>query len=108
MKYIISEQQSNFLLHQLLDEIFEGYTEHWVKGEKLIFVDDKLVMIWGPSTAYFSKELITQVQGVLFYDSMKDFRDSIRDWFLQRFPVSINNPNMYGIKFKDFSDLNSK
>lgn len=108
MKFIISEQQSNFLLHQLLDEIFEGYTELWVKGEKLIFVGDKLVMIWGPTTAYFSKELIKQVQGVLFYDSMKDFKDSIRDWFLQHFPVSIKNPNMYGIKFKDFSDLNIK
>lgn len=109
MKFIISEQQSNFLLHDLLDEMFEGYNLVWSKsGERLIFVDDKLMMVWTPTKAVLSKDILERAQSVLFYDSMNDFKKSVREWFLNHFPVSINNANMYGFSFRDLSNYVQK
>lgn len=109
MKFIISEQQSNFLLHDLLDEMFEDHYLVWSKGgERLIFVKDKLMMVLNPTKAILSKDILEKVQGVLFYDSMNDFKKSVREWFLNHFPVSINNANMYGFTFKDLSNYIQK
>ena len=64
MKIIISEQQSNFLLHDLLDELFKGYREEYVAtGEKLIYVGDKLMMIWQPTKAILSKDIMERYKG---------------------------------------------
>lgn len=103
MKFIITEQQSNFLLHDILDKIFKGhYVEHVETGESLIYVKDKLMMIKEPTKAVFSKDILDKVQNVLFYDSMKDFKDSVREWFLNNFPVRSGYEKLYGITFKDF------
>ena len=103
MKFIITEQQSNFLLHDMLDEMFKGHhVEHVETGESLIYVKDNLMMIKEPTKAVFSKDIIDKVQNVLFYDSMKDFKDSVREWFLNNFPVRSGYEKLYGITFKDF------
>lgn len=105
MKIIISEQQSNFLLHDLLDELFQGYREEYVAtGEKLIYVGDKLMMIWYPTKAIFSKNILEQVQGVLFYDSIKELRSAMKTWLLKNFPVKKGIEMIYGISFKNFED----
>lgn len=103
MKYIITENQSNFLLHDILDEMFEGYTTKFVEtGEMLIYVGDKLMMVKEPGRAVFSKDILDEVQNVLFYDTMKDFKDSVRSWLLKNFYVKSGNETLYGIAFKDF------
>lgn len=105
MKIIISEQQSNFLLHDLLDELFKGYREEYVAtGEKLIYVDNKLMMVWQPTKAILSKDIMKKVQSELFYDSMKDFKNTIKSWLLKNFPVKRGVEMMYGVSFKDFDD----
>lgn len=105
MKIIISEQQSNFLLHDLLDELFKGYREEYVAtGEKLIYVGDKLMMIWQPTKAILSKDIMEKVQGELFYDSMKEFKNSIKSWLLKNFPVKQGIEMIYGVSFKNFED----
>jgi hypothetical protein len=105
MKYIITENQSNFLLHDILDEMFKGYKTKYVEtGEMLVYVGDKLMMIKEPTKAVLSKDIVNEVQNVLFYDTMKDFKDSVRIWLLKNFPVKIGNEGLYGITFKDFDD----
>ena len=105
MKIIISEQQSNFLLHDLLDEMFEGHrVEYVATGEKLIYVDDKLMMVWHPTKAILSKDILEKVQGELFYDSMKDFKNAIKSWLLKNFPVKQGIEMIYGVSFKNFED----
>ena len=105
MKIIITEQQSNFLLHDLLDELFEGYREEYVAtGEKLIYVGDKLMMVWQPTKAILSKDIMEKVQGELFYDSMKEFKSAIKSWLLKHFPVKQGVEMMYGVSFKNFED----
>ena len=105
MKFIISEQQSNFILHDILDDMFKGHKEVFVgTGEKLVYVGDKLMMVWFPTKAILSKDILDEVQNVLFYDSMKDFKDSVRDWLLKNFPVKMGQGPIYGITFKNFDD----
>ena len=105
MKYIITESQSNFLLHDILDEMFEGYTIKFVEtGEMLIYVGDKLMMVKEPGRAVFSKDILDEVRNVLFYDTMKDFKDSVREWLLTHFHVKSGNETLFGINFKNFDD----
>ena len=104
-KYIITENQSNFLLHDILDEMFEGYTIKFVEtGEMLIYVGDKLMMVKEPGRAVFSKDILDKVQNILFYDTMKDFKDSVREWLLKNFHVKSGNETLFGINFKNFDD----
>jgi len=103
MKYIITESQSNFLLHDILDEMFEGYTIKFVEtGEMLIYVGDKLMMVKEPGRAVLSKDILDKAQNTLFYDSMKDFKDSVRAWVVKNFHIKPGNETLYGISFKDF------
>lgn len=105
MRYIITESQSNFLLHDILTEMFEGYTKKFVEtGEMLIYVGDKLMMVKEPTRAVLSKDILEKVQGILFYDTMNDFKDSVRDWVLENFPVRKGSETLYGINFKNFDD----
>lgn len=105
MKIIISEEQSNFLLHNLLDDMFKGYKEIYATSEeKLIYVGDKLMMIKMPTKAILSHEILEKVQNVLFYDTMKDFKDSVKSWVLNNFPVRTSAAPVYGISFKNFGD----
>lgn len=105
MKIILSEEQSNFLLHDLLDDMFKGYKETYATPEeKLIYVGDKLMMIKMPTKAILSKEILDQVQNVLFYETMKDFKDAVRAWVVSNFPVKSGFVGMYGISFKDFGE----
>lgn len=105
MKIIISEEQSNFLLHDLLDDMFKGYKEIYATPEeKLIYVGDKLMMIKMPTKAILSHEIMEKVQNVLFYDTMKDFKNSVKEWVLNNFPVRTSAAPVYGISFKNFGD----
>lgn len=105
MKYILTEEQSNFLLHDMLDQMFKGHTEVYATPEeKLIYVGDKLLMIRMPTKAILSKDILNQVQNVLFYDTMKDFKDSVKSWVLSNFPAKSGIAGNYGISFKDFDE----
>ena len=104
MKYIITENQSKFLLHDILDKLFEGYKTIYYEDKTLVYVGDKLMMIRQPTNAILSKDIIDEVQNVLFYDSMNDFKDSVRIWVLENFPVKSSYESFYGITFKDFKD----
>jgi len=105
MKYIITENQSNFLLHDNLDEMFKGHTIKFVEtGEMLIYVGDKLMMVKEPGRAVLSKDILDKAQNTLFYDSMKDFKDSVRAWVVNNFYIKPGNETLFGINFKDFGD----
>ena len=105
MKIILSEQQSNFILHDILDEMFKGHKVVYVEtGEKLIYVGDKLMMVWFPTKAILSKDILNEVQNVLFYETMKDFKDSVREWLIKNFPVKTGQGPIFGITFKNFDD----
>jgi len=59
-------------------------------------------MVKEPGRAVFSKDILDEVQNVLFYDTMKDFKDSVRAWLLKNFHIKSGNETLYGIDFKDF------
>jgi len=101
MKIIISESQSDSILHNMLDEIFDGYIMKFEKDSRNFYVGDKLLMILSPTTATLDKTILKKLTENLFFESMKDLRDGVRDWINDNFGVRKTAEKFMGVNFSN-------
>jgi hypothetical protein len=99
MKIIISESQSDSILHNMLDEIFDGHIMKFEKDSRNFYVGDKLLMILSPTTATLDKTILKKLTENLFFESMKDLRDGVRDWINDNFGVRKTAEKFMGVNF---------
>jgi len=105
MKIIITEQQHSTLLSSLLDDMFKNYKLKYEGDLRNVYVDGNLLMQIGSTTANIDKTILNKTKEVLFYDSMKDFKDEVRNWVVSNFGVKKGMETLYGIQFKNLIGL---
>lgn len=103
MKIVITEQQNESLLSTLLNELFQDYEVRFENEDRVVYLNDKPMILLGPTKAVIDNQVLEEVKKVLFYDSMKDFKEAIREWITNTFGIKQGGGHFYGITFKNLS-----
>lgn len=108
MRIIITEEQNEKLLSSLLDDLFRGRKVKYEDENRVVYVGNKLMMILDPTRAIIDNDVVDKVKEVLYYNSMKDFKEGVREWIVSRFKVIPSYEKIYGIQFKNLSTYSKK
>jgi hypothetical protein len=103
MKIIITEEQNKSLISTLMNELFQGYELKFENEDRVVYVNNKPIIMLGPNKAIVDNEVLHELKKVLFFDSLKDVKESIREWIINTFGIKHRGGFFYGITFKNLS-----
>jgi len=101
MKIIISEQQGDSILHNMLDEFFLGHVMKFEKDKRNFYVDGTLLMSLSPTTVTIDKSLLKKIEDQLFFDSINDLKEGVRSWINKNFGMRKTAERFMGVKFSN-------
>jgi Trm5-related predicted tRNA methylase len=103
MKYIVTESQMNNLSSNFLDELFDGYEVKYENENRVIYLNDRPVIMLDPNKAVVDSSVLDEMSKVFLIDTINDAKRMIRGWILNRIGVKSGSEPFYGIKFKKLS-----
>jgi len=103
MKYIVTESQMNNLSSNFLDELFDGYEVKYENENRVIYLNDRPVIMLDPNKAVVDSSVLDEMSKVFLIDTINDAKQMIRGWILNRIGVKSGSEPFYGIKFKKLS-----
>lgn len=103
MKYIVTESQMNNLSSNFLDELFDGYEVKYENENRVIYLNDRPVIMLDPNKAVVDSSVLDEMSKVFLIDTINDAKQMIKNWILNRIGVKSGSEPFYGIKFKKIS-----
>lgn len=103
MKYIVTESQMNNLSSNFLDELFDGYEVKYENENRVVYLNDKPLMLLDPNKAVVDSSVLNEIGNIFLIDTINDAKEMVKTWILSRIGVKSGSEPFYGIKFKKIS-----
>ena len=103
MKIIITEEQQENLLSHFLNKLLKGHEVKFENEDRVVYLDDIPMIKIGPTKAVIDNEIMDEAGKIFYFETIKDFKDSIREWIIKTFGIKQGAGAFYGITFKNLS-----
>lgn len=104
MKIIITEEQQENLLSHFLNKLLKGHEVKFENEDRVVYLDGRPMIKLGPTKAVVDKEIMDEAGKIFYFETIKDFKDSIKKWIIDTFGVKEGGGPFYGITFKNLSN----